>query len=64
MRDNPVEIADHLENEHGLKAALSVVGDSKTEAIREGDNYRLSILREVKVILQNRADGSDGGNGG
>ena len=64
MLDNPVEIADHLENEHGLDGALLAVGEGKTKANRDGDNFRLSILREVKVILQNRADGSDGGNGG
>ena len=59
MRDNPEEIADHLEKEHGLDKALSVVAEGKTEAIRNGQNYTLSIWREVKVILKRRADGDD-----
>ncbi len=61
MLDNPVEIADHLENEHGLDGALLAVGEGKTKANRDGDNYRLSVWREVMVILQNRADGDNDG---
>ena len=61
MLDNPVEIADHLENEHGLDGALLAVGEGKTKANHDGDNYRLSVWREVMVILQNRADGDNDG---
>jgi hypothetical protein len=63
VRDDPQEIADYLVSEHGLTEAMSVVGDSKTEAIQNDDNYRLSVLREVKVIIQNRIDAEDGNKG-
>jgi hypothetical protein len=59
VRDNPTEIADHLKNEYGLEEAMAVVDNGKREATREGNNYTLSIWREVKVILQNRAEGDD-----
>jgi hypothetical protein len=59
VRDNPTEIADHLEKEHGLEKAMVVVDDGKREATREGNNYTLSVWREVKVILQTRAKGDD-----
>ena len=38
MNDNPTEIADHLENEHGICAALAIVGEGKYDANRDGDN--------------------------
>ena len=63
MRDDPEQIADHLEKEHGLEAALSVVDNGKTEANYEGDYYTLSVWREVKVILQNRVEVRDGNKG-
>ena len=62
MRDDPEEIADHLVNEHGLDGALSVVDEGKVDASRDGDNYTLSVWREVKGVLQKRidADAEDG----
>jgi hypothetical protein len=62
VRDDPEEIADHLVNEHGLDGALSVVDEGKLDAGSNGDNYALSVWREVKVILQKRidADAEDG----
>jgi hypothetical protein len=60
VRDDPEEIADHLVNEHGLDGALSVVDEGKVDASRDGDNYTLSVWREVKVILRKRAAGIDG----
>ena len=64
MRDDPQEIADQIVDEHGLDAALSVVGDRKMDAIRNEDNYGLSVWREVKVIIQNRIAAEDGGKSG
>jgi hypothetical protein len=64
VRDNPKEIADHLVKEHGLDKALAVVAEGKTEAIRNGQNYTLSVWREVKVILERRADGDDADKSG
>jgi hypothetical protein len=63
VRDDPEEIADHLVNEHGLDGALSVVDEGKMDASRDGDNYALSIWREVKVILRKRAAGREGNKG-
>jgi hypothetical protein len=63
VRDDPKEIADHLEKEHGLEVAMAVVGNGKREATRDGNNYTLSVWREVKVILKNRA-GSDNDESG
>ena len=54
MRDGPIEIADHLISEHGLDEAMLVVDDGKNVANRTGDNYALSVWREVKVILRER----------
>jgi hypothetical protein len=59
VRDNPKEIADQLVKEHGLDKALTVVAEGKTEAIRSGQNYTLSIWREVKVFLKRQADGDE-----
>jgi hypothetical protein len=63
VRDNPEEIADHIVNEHGLNGALSVVDEGRMDASRNGDNYALSVWREVKVILRKRAAGIDGNKG-
>ena len=63
MRDDPKQIADHLVNKHGLHGAMSVVDEGRVDASRNGDNYALSVWREVKVILRNRAEGSDGNKG-
>ena len=64
MRDDPTEIADHLEKEHGLEEAMAVVDNGKREATREGNNYTLSVWREVNVILQIRAKGHDADKSG
>ena len=55
MDDDPAEIADHLVLEHGLDAPLAIVDGGKYDANRNGDNYRLSIWREVGVLLRNWA---------
>ena len=60
MRDNPNEIADHLLREHGFVGAMSAVDEGKTKAASEGDNYGLSVWREVKVVLKNRSVDGDG----
>lgn len=60
MRDNPEEIADHLVREHGHNGAMAAVDEGKTKAASEGDNYGLSVWREVKVVLKNRSADGDG----
>lgn len=52
MRDDPEEIAAHLVREHGRDGALAAVDEGKMKAIQSGDNYSLSVWREVRVALQ------------
>ncbi len=56
MSDDPQEIADHLIKEHGLEGALEQAMAGTTAAQHQGDNYRLSVWREVKRALQERGD--------
>ncbi len=54
MLDDPKEIANFLIREHGLNDALARVVAEIATAHEEGDNYALSVLREVKRILHER----------
>ncbi len=51
MTDDPSHIADWLVQEHGLEGAYEAALEGALEAQREGDNYRLSVWREVKAVL-------------
>ena len=42
-------IAEHLIQEHGLDSALEQATDGTTAAQIDGDNYQLSVWREVKA---------------
>ena len=55
MADSPKEIADQLVEEHGITRALQTATEGTTAAQHEGDNYALSIWREVKRILHERS---------
>ena len=57
MNDDPEAIAEHLIQEHGLDHALEQVMNEAVAAQRDGDNYQLSVWREVKGILIKRRDG-------
>ncbi len=56
MPDDPKQIADFLIREHGLNDALTKVAAGIATAHEEGDNYALSVLREVKRILHERTE--------
>ena len=56
MPDDPKQIANSLIRELGLNDALAKVVAEIATAHEEGDNYALSVLREVKRILQERTD--------
>lgn len=58
MRDNPHTIAEHLIQEHGVGGALDRVTEGIAAAQERGDNYTLSIWREVRRMLRERGDGS------
>jgi hypothetical protein len=55
MKDDPTEIAAWLIEEHGLEDARRVVLDSIIRAQDVGDNYRLSVWREVRQVLTQRS---------
>ncbi len=56
MPDDPKQIAKFLIREHGLDDALARVVAEIATAHQEGDNYALSVLREVKRILHERTE--------
>ncbi len=58
LRDDPQAIAEHLVQEHGLEGALDRATEGTTAAQNQGDNYALSIWRDVKRLLRER--GHDG----
>ena len=51
MNDDPKKIAAHLVAEHGLDAAKQVALDGVMDAQDTGENYRLSIWRDVRRLL-------------
>ena len=50
-RNDPRSIADSLIEEHGLEGAIQV---AMRWTATVGDNYTLSILRDVKRLLRER----------
>ena len=54
MTDDPRSIADDLVEEHGLDGAIQVAMQ-RTATV--GDNYALSVWRDVKRLLQERKAG-------
>ena len=58
LRDDPSAIAEQLVQEHGLEGALDRATEGTTAAQEQGDNYGLSVWRDVKRLLRER--GNDG----
>ena len=52
MNDNPNQIVDHLIGQYGVDGALETVREGIAAAKAKGDNYRLSVWREVRQVLQ------------
>ncbi|MEQ8804250.1 MAG: hypothetical protein RLO05_07590 [Rhodospirillales bacterium] len=52
MQYDPKEIAQGLIEEHGLDGALSVAIEGAMDAQRAGDNYVLSVWREIKAVIR------------
>jgi hypothetical protein len=50
-KDNPRQITEYLLKKHGHVEAYKAALDGALEAQEEGNNYRLSIWREVKRML-------------
>ncbi len=57
LRDDPSAIAEHLVQEHGLERALDRATQGTTAAQEQGDNYGLSVWRDVKRLLRERRHG-------
>jgi len=57
MSDDPRQIAASLVQEHGLDIALNKAIEGATAAQERGDNYDLSVWREVKRMLRDQKGG-------
>ncbi len=57
LKDDPSEIAEYLIRDNGLDGAIQAAYDGTKKAQQDGDNYALSVWREVKAILQNKRPG-------
>jgi hypothetical protein len=55
-KDNPNETAKNLIRKHGLDRARRIAIEGTSTAKQEGDNYGLSVWREIKVILTTTTD--------
>ncbi len=52
LRDDPHVIAEYLVQEHGLERALDRATKGTTASQEQGDNYGLSVWRDVKRLLR------------
>ncbi len=59
MTDDPNQIADHLVSQHGFEGAVKAVREGVEAAKGNGDNYRLSVWREVSRVLQAKKEAAD-----
>ena len=59
MSDNPSQIATALIEQHGTDGALELVRREIAEVHAAGDNYRLSVWREVRRALQGQQDSTE-----
>lgn len=60
MNDDPNQIANDLIEQHGADGALDTVQEGIATAHANGDNYRLSVWREVRRVLRDKQ--RDAGN--
>ncbi len=54
MNDDPSQIADYLAEQQGVDGALDTVRDGIAAVHAIGDNYRLSVWREVRRALRDK----------
>ncbi|MEQ8228613.1 MAG: hypothetical protein RIA64_11060 [Rhodospirillales bacterium] len=52
MHDDPKDIAEYLIQEHGLDGALAAAIEGAIVAQHNGDNYALSVWREIKAVIR------------
>jgi hypothetical protein len=59
VRNDPDDIAAFLVKEHGIELALERASDGVIAAQERGDNYGLSVWREVRRMLRERGQGRE-----
>jgi hypothetical protein len=59
QKDNPQETADYLLKKHGRHEAYAVAVKGAIDAQEAGDNYRLSVWRDVKRLLKRGSSSSN-----
>ena len=59
MKDDPSQIASNLIAQYGIDGALTSVRQGIATAHAEGDNYGLSVWREVRRALRTKPDDPD-----
>ncbi len=59
MQKAPSQIANDLISEHGIDDALKMARDGIAAAHADGDNYVLSIWREVRREVQDQLIATD-----
>ena len=59
LKDDPSDIAKYIIEDSGIDSAIQMADDGIARAHQDGDNYVLSVWREVKTILRNENGGPD-----
>jgi hypothetical protein len=59
MKNDHVQITERLIAKHGLEGASEVAIDAVLKAQDTGDNYALSVWREVRQLLTQRLNEMD-----
>ena len=60
MKDDPLQITSDLIAQHGVDGALASVRKGIATAHADGDNYGLSVWREVSRVLRDKQDAAEG----
>jgi len=58
QKDNPQETAVYLLKKHGQREAYAIALQGAVDAQDNGDNYSLSVWREVKYLLKRGSSSS------
>ena len=54
LKDDPSDIANYLIQENGLDRSIQAVSNGIMKSQKDGDNYALSVWREVGAILKKK----------
>jgi hypothetical protein len=59
QKDDPQETADYLLRKHGQHEAYAIALQGAADAQESGDNYSLSVWRDVKRLLKQGSSSSE-----